>query len=222
MPVRAVLPVPCEVGGAAVHWASLDDPRLGRWELLSAEELVRARGFRLSVHRERYVRARVALRLLLAERVGLAAAAVPLASDAVGAPRPVDGVHFSVSHSGGLAVFALAEGRRVGVDVEVPAAGVDTVVSAFHPGERRWVAAGAAAERDRATLRVWTAKEAYLKALGVGLLRPLDGFAVLPRDDGAFTLHDPECVGAATVWTIRALPAPGDAVATVAVERRDV
>lgn len=215
---HAALPASCEVGGAAVHWASLDDPRLGRWELLSSAERARASGFRFALHRERYVRGRVALRLLLAERTGLAPAAVPLSFDAAGAPLPVDGLHFSLSHSADLAVFAIASGRRVGVDVEVPAGGVDAVASAFHADERRWVAGFAGGQRDHATLRIWTAKEAYLKALGVGLLRPLDAFAVVPHDNEALALRDPDDAEAATSWMLQALAAPGDAVATVAVE----
>lgn len=208
-----------EVGGAVMRWAALDDPRLSQWELLNAADVDRMQRFRFAADRERYARARCALRLVIGEHTGVHPRDVPLLTDARGAPRPVDGLRFSVSHSADLAVVAVAFGRRVGVDVELPSSGVAGVVAAFHPGEQAWIAATAAAARESAMLRCWTAKEAYLKALGVGLLRPLDSFSVVPTEGQALALSDSQDSAAARDWCLTALPAPGDAVATLAVER---
>lgn len=92
--------------------------------------------------------------------------------------RPwLEGVSFSVSHSGSLGLIAIAEGvRPVGVDVERIRSDTDFRALAarfLHPDE----AAAIGDDRD-AFFRCWTRKEAVVKALGLGLAHPLDSFAV--------------------------------------------
>jgi 4'-phosphopantetheinyl transferase len=92
--------------------------------------------------------------------------------------RPwLEGVSFSVSHSGELGLIAIAEpGRRIGVDVEQLRPDRDVRALAerfFHPEE----AAGIGDDRA-AFYRCWTRKEAVVKALGLGLAHPLDSFVV--------------------------------------------
>lgn len=90
-----------------------------------------------------------------------------------GKPRLADRdvPHFSLSHSGHWAVCAVAD-HPVGVDVELPRCTSALARRHFHPEE---VAAAATADD---LCRLWTAKEAFLKALGVGLTIPLDSFLV--------------------------------------------
>lgn len=94
------------------------------------------------------------------------------------------GVFFNLSHSGGWTVVALSDGE-VGVDVQ-QVRPVDAGVAKrfFTDGERRQIEAAG----DGATelfYRIWTVKEAYLKALGTGLNRPLNSFSVRLTAGGA-------------------------------------
>ncbi len=77
----------------------------------------------------------------------------------------------SVSRGGGVTVVAVRTGGPVGVDVErcrqLPA--LDLARRWYSPAEVAWLAARAEAGRSRDFLRLWTAKEAVGKALGLGL-----------------------------------------------------
>lgn len=61
----------------------------------------------------------------------------------------------------------------------------------FHPDEYAALLASPAAARAARFILLWTAKEAYVKALGLGLQRELSTFAVLSDHDGQLQLHDP-------------------------------
>lgn len=76
---------------------------------------------------------------------------------------------FNLSHAHGFNVVAVARDRRVGIDIERidrgGERGFEWIVESFAPEERSYLAAIAeGARRDRATLRLWTLKEAYAKA----------------------------------------------------------
>lgn len=156
--------------------------------LLSAEEHERARRFAFDRDRDRFVAAHAALRAVLGLHLGVAPAAVMLAVQPGG--RPVLGgdhptaATFSLSHSGGQALIAVAAGRRVGVDIEHgPVRDHRSLASiCFGPRERAALDRCPGAAREAAFLRTWTAKEAYLKGLGVGLSASLDQLDVLPAD----------------------------------------
>jgi 4'-phosphopantetheinyl transferase len=114
---------------------------------------------------------------------------------------------FNISHSGELALIAVARGRRVGVDVERVRPRTDVLAIArgsFSVRERRAIESGETDEaRREAFFRCWTRKEAYLKARGEGLAGGLD--------------TDPEEAGG---WQIRSLRVPGGYSAAVAGEGR--
>jgi 4'-phosphopantetheinyl transferase len=138
---------------------------------LSTEERTRAGRLALPQVRTRFVAARAGLRRLLARHVGGAPAALDLRVGERGKPFLPGGPSFNLSHSGDLAVCAVAGMREVGVDVEE----LRLVPEAFAIAERHLGAevcrelGEAGAERDRTFLRHWTRREAFLKALGIGL-----------------------------------------------------
>ncbi len=91
------------------------------------------------------------------------------------------GWRFNLSHCGGLAVYALARGHEVGVDVEAvrPLDGGDDLAARYF-SRREIQAYRALAARDRPLgfFNCWTRKEAFVKALGVGLSLHLERFDV--------------------------------------------
>lgn len=84
---------------------------------------------------------------------------------------------FNLSHSGDAAAVALARGIEVGIDLETmsrPRPHARLARRFFCPSEARALAAVAPQDRETAFLRLWTAKESVLKALGRGLAFGLD------------------------------------------------
>ncbi|HET6548121.1 MAG TPA: 4'-phosphopantetheinyl transferase superfamily protein, partial [Solirubrobacter sp.] len=75
-------------------------------------------------------------------------------------------LRFNLSHSGGRALIALAEGVEVGIDVERTDRRSRAIERTLTEGER---AALHARDRHRALLQVWCRKEALAKAIGGGL-----------------------------------------------------
>ncbi|GAA2427583.1 4'-phosphopantetheinyl transferase family protein [Streptomyces macrosporus] len=151
---------------------------------LDERERARADAFVRTHDRLLYLSAHIALRRLLAAYLRIPPGEIrfvrepcpgcgkPHGRPAVaGEPPPL---HFSLSHSHGLALFGVAA-EPVGVDVErLPAAEtVELCSSALHPAEQEELARLEPHERPAAFGRLWTRKEAYLKGLGIGLGRDL-------------------------------------------------
>jgi len=154
---------------------------------LDAGERAAFERIRSPQRRAEVLHGRVMLRRLLASRGGIDEHAVVLVRDAGAKPRAcaADGAwlpSFNVSHAGDCLAIALARAGEIGVDVEPAgrcgAPGIDAEAIAqrhFAPAERSLIAAAPPGERPALFLRLWTLKEAVLKAAGTGLCHPLDG-----------------------------------------------
>ncbi|MDE6690924.1 MAG: 4'-phosphopantetheinyl transferase superfamily protein [Clostridia bacterium] len=94
------------------------------------------------------------------------------------------GVYFNLSHSGEWTVAAVSD-NEIGVDIQqVKPVDMRLATRFFAEDERRQIESAG----DGATelfYRLWTVKEAYLKALGTGLNRPLNSFTVRFTAGGA-------------------------------------
>lgn len=151
--------------------------------VLSAEELSRAGRFVFAVDRRRHIAAHGLMRAVLANYLGLLPQELRFEAGSHGKPRlPIpQPLRFNLTHSGSLALLAVSADREVGVDVEqVRDIGyLESLVDAcFSPVERAKLASLPAPWRLRAFFLGWTRKEAFLKALGAGLIMPLDSFDV--------------------------------------------
>ena len=149
---------------------------------LSADERARASGLPSSAHRRRFVAARATLRQLLGRYLGQAPGALVFAPGAHGKPFLLEGgLHFNVSHTHGLALYAMASACEVGVDVEWmrPQVAHEQISARFFSREEQEALAQTPAEERRvAFYHIWTRKEAYLKARGDGIAAGLGSFAV--------------------------------------------
>jgi 4'-phosphopantetheinyl transferase len=148
-------------------------------------ERARAERFRFPRDRVRFVVGRGALRRLLGTYLRRDPARVRLTCSARGKPsldvEAGSSLRFNLSHSGGRAVYAVSAGRELGVDVErvEPLVDMDAIASRFFsPRERTALSALSGLDRELGFYRCWTRKEAFLKALGEGLSRPLRDFDV--------------------------------------------
>jgi 4'-phosphopantetheinyl transferase len=198
------------------------------WDYLSQDERERAERFHFERDRNRFVVARAALRHILAAQLTIEPTAIGFAYGPHGKPLvapPLDAsdLRFNVSHSAGTALIALAHGYEVGVDVEqlrtVPEA---TTIARryFSRRERAPMEASKGAERDRAFMRCWTRKEAYLKGIGLGLSERLTQIEIIPTVG--------ECVVACEVvhasrrrldWIVHDVDVGDDLIAALAINR---
>ncbi len=156
--------------------------------VLAREERLRASRFVTRELGNRWTASRGALRMILAAYSGSSAADIVFATDDCGKPR-LEGVAspvFNLSHTGNVAFAAVALRDAVGIDAEVERADIDWLEIGrryFAPAEVDEIAALPSGLRLRAGYACWTRKEAYLKALGMGLSSALDTFQVNVRPD---------------------------------------
>jgi 4'-phosphopantetheinyl transferase len=144
---------------------------------LSDDELVRAERFHFGLHRARYIVGRAALRFVLANRLGCSPGAVRFSYGRNGKPMLESGqghIEFKLAHRGGDAVIAVAGGVAIGVDIELlrPIADVESLAHLVF-SDAELCELELAPDPVSAFLNGWTRKEAYVKALGLGLAAPL-------------------------------------------------
>jgi 4'-phosphopantetheinyl transferase len=159
-------------------------------ELLDDAERARAQTFRFPHLAAEFIQSHAAMRILIAEQIGLHPRAIQLSKGKYGKPRVTGqtGFEFSISHSCGLASFAFSTQGPVGIDIEKVRVLKDCdalVQQFFSHSERDELGRLRACEHLRAFYAVWTRKEAYLKALGTGLATPPRTVSVTVDPDAA-------------------------------------
>jgi len=191
-------PVKSELGASEVHvWrASLDQPadtiaKLSH--LLSRDECQRAERFHRPIDRRRFIAGRGILRKILSAYLALAADEVRFVYKKYGKPFISDdqnrgALSFNLSHSNSMALYGVARGRRVGVDIEYMREDFATLEIAkrfFSKDEFEALKASPIDRRTDAFFNCWSRKESYIKAIGMGVSYPLDGFTVSLAPDAA-------------------------------------
>ncbi len=90
---------------------------------------------------------------------------------------------FSISHDGAYSVLAVSQSAAVGVDLEsVQDLTREEMDWPLSPTERRHLSAVPSGHLSQAFFRYWTLKEAFIKALGLGVSFPLHDFDMTPFD----------------------------------------
>jgi 4'-phosphopantetheinyl transferase len=200
-PVRELLPSSIQIWEFPLTISSI--PLDSFTALLSSDERARAARFRFEKDARRFTVARATVRSILGAYTGSPARDLRFDYSHYGKPaltaRISDGqtnddrnggrtndhqtlnVRFSVSHSGELAILAVATRREVGVDLEAIRVEVEIDKLAeryFSEQEHATIRGLPPEQRLRAFFRCWTCKEAFLKAQGFGLSRSLGSFDV--------------------------------------------
>lgn len=102
----------------------------------------------------------------------------------------VEGLEFSLSHSGNMVVCAVSE-EPVGCDVEeIRKAPKGVAERYFSEGEQAYLSQLSGDEYDREFFRLWTMKESYVKMTGEGLRVPFDEYEIAMEDAGARVVRD--------------------------------
>ena len=194
---------------------------------VDTEEERRASNFHLPRDRHRFLSARGVLRHILAPYVDTEPGRLGFAYGPQGKPflhRHPD-VHFNLSHTADVLLVAVARGRRLGVDVEhiIPEAVVDEVIGTVSSEPERMILRDLdPIARQVNFSRLWTRKEAYIKADGRGLSLDLKCIDVLslpnrPRVYGGLSPAWRPC----RLWTICDLAMGPGLAAAVAAEGSD-
>ncbi len=168
-------------------WLDLSSDTLAQLEVtLAPDEQAKAVRFVFDRDRQAYIESRGILRNLIASYVGLAPETLQFIYNKQGKPSLTfdcggDWLNFNVTHSGQLALFAFRLCGDVGIDVEFVREVVDinqVAASTFSPAENLAWQTVPTAQRSEAFFNCWTRKEAFIKAVGLGLSYPLANFDV--------------------------------------------
>jgi 4'-phosphopantetheinyl transferase len=211
-------PEPLDSETVRVRWLSLeasDAIHLSRWRgMLDAEELARADRYHFVSDRDSFTAAHALARAMLSDATGLPTTTLRYVKGEFGKPAlAVDceggRLRFNISHTRGFVACAIAR-DEVGVDVEASDRPTDFDVADrfFAPEEAQIVRSAPPEGRACVFFRFWTLKEAFIKATGEGLRRPLDSFSFMldpvrivfhperegtPRQDDPATWQFAEC-----------------------------
>jgi len=199
-------------------------------DLLSPEERHRADRFVFERDRVRYTIAHAVMRHLLGRYCGLASQSLRFKVTAAGKPSLAGSetatapLHFNLTHSDDRALLGLSLAGEIGVDLEKVRTNIEALAISRHyffGSERDAIEAAAAATHDL-FFRYWVAKEAVLKAQGIGLGFPLDRFRVAFRTDGT-TAHIESFDSSAlrADWQVRLLACESGWHAAVAARGND-
>ncbi len=181
-----------KAGGVQVwaSWLNLPDALLRQLEAtLAPDERQRAARFVFARDRQAYIASRGILRNILAHYTQAAPEALVFDYNHEGKPVLAAGcggdwLHFNVTHSAQLALYALRRGGAVGVDVEQMRDLEDLEAlaeSTFSAAETAALRSLPVYQHVEAFFTCWTRKEAFIKAVGKGLSYPLKDFDVSLR-----------------------------------------
>ena len=197
---------------------------------LAADERARAERFYFQKHREHFIAGRGLLRNILSRYLDGEPDRLRFCYNSYGKPALTEdtgseGLCFNLSHSNGIALYALTRGREIGIDIEYFRPDVEAEKLAerfFSPREVAALRALPEHLRKEGFFNCWTCKEAYIKAEGKGMSIPLSAFDVsLTPGKPAELLRTQKHPQETARWSLQALnPEPGYAAA-LAVKGHD-
>lgn len=199
-------------------------------QVLSEDEQIRARRFYFERHNKYFIVGRGLLRMILGGYLHIEPCSLQFCYTSKGKPALTklfgdSMISFNLSHSHGVAVYAITYGRKIGIDIERirPISYAERIADRFFSDNEKTVFRSLPDHQKlRGFFNCWTRKEAYLKAVGDGLAGSLDKFEVtITPGEQARLLHiegEPQEVSR---WSIHDL-APGSGyAAALAVEGHD-
>lgn len=188
---------------------------------LDDEERAHAERLALAEVRARFVLVRSALRRILGRYLERAPHALDFVTGPHGKRALADAaLSFNLSHAGDYALIAITKRWPLGVDIErisSARAWTDIAERFYSEHEQAQLTVLPEAEREGAFFRVWSRKEAVVKALGEGLTCPFSTFDVSADADDARLLAFRRDDVKVEDWTLMAVGAPPGYTAALAV-----
>ena len=193
-------------------------------KLLSPDEIDRSLKFRFAKDKRNYIVARGILRSLIGKYLDINPSQISFQYNEFGKPSIADNnhLHFNISHSKNLALFAFTNKLNVGVDVEFVNPDIevkDIAANFFSANEIVKLLALPQKQQTLSFFNCWTRKESFIKAVGEGLSFPLDKFEVSLEPDSPAQLlatdWDPKDV---SKWSLYSMTPGANFVGSLAIE----
>ena len=191
---------------------------------LDEEEVQRLERYKVHTKQEQFLACRGITRMILAAYLQQDPADIQFTTNKAGKPFLVDQqVQFNLSHSGSYLLLGVTYFDRIGVDIQevYPISSMDKVIkSNFSGQEVAYLDSHPPDLRQELFFSIWTANEAYLKALGEGFGISSRSIDLLPDPnlDISFLLVDPTVTGNNPPWTIQAINLPQGYQGALAVD----
>ena len=174
--------------------------------LLSEKERAKTDRYVFAKDRHKCLITRALLRCVLSACTGVAPEVFDFTENAYGKPALKQGivplpVLFNLSHSSGMTACALTLNHDIGLDIENRRRDIELGLADryFTQSETAYVRNRPAAERQSAFYDIWTLKESYIKARGMGLSIDLDAFG-FEIDQGIRICFDASLADTAAQW----------------------
>ena len=206
-----------------------DESLLTRYEaLLSADERIRRERFRFARDQRRYLVTRALARTVLSRYAAVRPeewtfSTGPHGRPAICAPPIHPALEFNISHSADLVMLGVTSERTLGIDTESIGsreADIDGLDRYFAPEESAALLSLPPGERRRRFFELWTLKESYIKARGMGLAIALDAFRFELSGERGLTLHmRRELADSPQRWRLWQLALRGDYLAAICAAR---
>jgi 4'-phosphopantetheinyl transferase len=223
IPTWEIPPPSLSLSKEEIHvWGSRSDMNASSYEslcqILSIDEMMRAQRFHFEKDRKKFIIRRGILRSILGRYLNTNPSLIKFSYGNNGKPSLAHAfehsrICFNLSHSRGFALYAFARDCEIGVDLQhihdIPE--MEQIVGRYFSLKENDVFRSLPESQKRgAFFKGWTCKEAFVKALGNGLILPLDKFAVsLTPGKPARLLRIIDDSREASRWTIQDLkPAP--------------
>lgn len=220
-------------GEVHVWPVSLDQPDMlihRLVQILSLEEQSRAERFHSEQDRLHFIVGRIVLRILLSQYLMINPNHIEFHYKSNGKPYLTskyggDNLFFNLAHSNKLALYSFACAREVGIDLEYirSLTNFEQIAARFFSaGENATLQKLTGSQKLEAFFSCWTRKEAYIKAIGVGLSYPINQVDVtLAPGEPARLLNVEGYPEEVDRWSLKAfVPTPGY-LAALAVEGFD-
>jgi 4'-phosphopantetheinyl transferase len=228
------LGTPLPITGDQLHIWSARYSDLDRYypalsELISAQEVTRAAGFKKSRDAQNYILRHGMVRALLGQYIGKEPQEVRFVHEKSGKPNldpagDIHDIHFSLSRTDEMVCLGISRKNRIGLDIVKSDSRYPFSATAeylFTPGEKQWISQTPSHEQHVRFFRIWSLKEALLKAMGggAGMMQEtelsgimknhyLKGFYPVPvrKKERVFFIHESGC-GIGHHCTLVTLPA---------------
>ncbi|MGL4501095.1 MAG: 4'-phosphopantetheinyl transferase family protein [Planktothrix sp.] len=191
--------------------------------ILADHELKRARRFKFERDQQAFIIARGILRIILGHYLNLSPEQIKFKYSSNGKPsldQDPSPLHFNLSHAQGKAIYAIALEENIGIDIEyIRETEVLSLAKRFFcESEYRWLNSLDSEAQYPAFFRLWTCKEAYLKATGEGLVGLQEIEIFTPLDSNLKILKISQDSELAKNWTMQTIETAENYIATLAIK----
>lgn len=195
-------------------------------KILNEEETIKAQKFRFEKHQKRFIVARSTLKHILSHYLGISPEKIAFQYGSHGKPKLVDKMNtiqleFNLSHSEELAIYGITCHHLIGVDVEYlrPMPDAEKLAKRFFcHQEFEKINSLSIIHKNTEFFKLWTAKEAYLKATGKGISGGLDKVEISTDEPRKFiNLPQPN----KTTWKLLSFVPQTNYLAAMAVQENN-